>query len=190
MGFSKKFWLWCIYSYLPVWCLFLECGFIKLYLEFNAFWFLLFILWLCPFQISNYILYVFSYWKLTPFIFMIFPKLVHIFHILNLIPLNHCWGLKLTWIQWLGSDFQIEGSWNRHFTSEQNGRIFADIFLRSSSESGSSDRYWNHSLPHQNCDISIWHWAYWAWGHVLKYQSVFRLFWSDIALPHATPLRP
>ena len=159
----------------------------------NPFWLLLFILWLYPFQVSDKFqsksLHI-ENWHHSCSGF--FPKLVHIFHKLNFISLNHCWGLKFTWIQWLGSDFQIEVSWNRHFTwiVEQNWKLFVDIFLRSSSESVTYDRNWNHSIPHQNCDISIWHWAYWAWGHVLKYQSVFRLFWSDIALPHATPLRP
>ena len=77
----------------------------------------------------------------------------------------------------LGSWNKIENCLSTYFWDHQQNRV-------------TYDSYWNHSLPHQNCDISIWHWAYWAWRHVLKYQSVFRLFWSDIALPHATPSGP
>ena len=95
--------------------------------------------------------------------------------------------MKVIYSNWVlkSKYFQIE-QWNMfQNVLEYNNKTFTIVgcfylkFLSSSSE-----RHWNHSMPHHDCDISIWHPFGTDWACAEKSKC---LFWSNTPWPRAAP---
>ena len=118
---------------------------------------------------------------------------------LNLMPLDCSLGLA-SWIQWHESEIQFEESWNRHISADKSTIYDKNLIVsfRFDKNTNLANFLWNAHPHHlaQLWDIEITQYPIitvthpFGVGHVLKNQSVFRLFWSNVASTHAGPCAP